>query len=272
MLIGATYQGIATALERRQFPRPGGMVDVGGHQLHIYCEGAGGPTVVLEAPAAGMSSAWGWVQPQVAPMTRVCSYDRAGLGWSEGADGPYDPAAAATELQALLDHAGEGGPNVIVGHGLGAAFATLYASRFGANTLALILVDPPDSADSGDRRRAVHLSRASPWLARVGVLRATHVLSKNAAGLPEPSGGALAAFLNWPDHLTRAVEELTYWDQIVAHAGAAPLRPHIKVARMYVAGNEPVAFLTSRSAAAPVVTAIINAIGRIPGRADSRNP
>src|SRR5215211_4670781 len=87
LLAGATCQGVATAIERRQFPRPGGMVDVGGHQLHIYCVGTGTPTVVLEAPAVGMSAAWGAVQPSIARVTRVCSYDRAGLGWSEGIEG-----------------------------------------------------------------------------------------------------------------------------------------------------------------------------------------
>src|SRR6185369_14109164 len=59
LLAGATYQGVATALERREFPPPGLLVSVGDHQLHIYCTGTGSPTVVLEAPAAGLSAAWG---------------------------------------------------------------------------------------------------------------------------------------------------------------------------------------------------------------------
>ena len=96
ILAGATYQGAATALERRQFPHPGRLVEIGGRQLHIYCAGEGSPTVVLEAPAAGMSAAWGWVQPAVAKSTRVCSYDRAGLGWSEAGDSQYDPSVGAT--------------------------------------------------------------------------------------------------------------------------------------------------------------------------------
>ena len=83
VLVGATYQGVATALERREFPRPGALVDVGAQQLHLHCTGEGSPVVVLEAGALGMSSAWGWVQQDVAPVTRVCSYDRAGLGWSD---------------------------------------------------------------------------------------------------------------------------------------------------------------------------------------------
>ena len=83
VLAGATYQGVATSLERRKFPHPGRLIDVGGHQLHLHCTGEGSPTVVLESAAASMSSSWGIVQPRIARTTRVCSYDRAGLGWSE---------------------------------------------------------------------------------------------------------------------------------------------------------------------------------------------
>ena len=89
VLAGVTYQSVATALERRQFPYPGRLIDVGDHQLHIYCVGEGAPTVVLEAPAAGISVGWAWVQDDLGQTTRVCSYDRAGLGWSEAGEGGY---------------------------------------------------------------------------------------------------------------------------------------------------------------------------------------
>src|SRR5688500_7581523 len=168
VLAGATYQGAATALERRQFPHPGRLVDVGGHQLHLYCIGQGTPTVVLEAPATGMSSAWGWVQPDVAQITRVCSYDRSGLGWSEAGDRGYNPAAVPVELHALLEQAAEPGPYVVSGQGLGAAFATLYAAQYPSEVAGLILVDPP-VPDRPARRSVTRLLNASPWLARAGV-------------------------------------------------------------------------------------------------------
>src|SRR5215213_9404043 len=72
---GAIYQTIATAQDNAAYPAPGQMVDVGGYKLHIYCTGAGSPTVILEAGLANPSSIWGWVQPEVAKGTRVCSYD-----------------------------------------------------------------------------------------------------------------------------------------------------------------------------------------------------
>jgi len=266
VLAGATYQGVATALERRQFRHPGRMVDAGGHQLHIDCSGQGSPTVVLEAGAAGMSAAWGWVQPRIAAVTRVCSYDRAGLGWSEAGDLSYDSAAVAPALHALLDRAGEPAPFVLAGQGLGAAFATVYASRFGEQVAALVLIDPPADAARETTINSTRLVNASPWLARAGVLRAMRIMSSNAAGLPEPSAGALSAFLNRPDHLTRAASELSRWDETVALARHAPLREGMPVTRVEAAGADKVAFLTNRTHAAVAEAAIIEAVTRIRSR------
>ena len=148
LLIGATYQGVATAFERRRFPHPGRLIDVGGHQLHLYCTGSGTPAVVLEAPEATMSAAWALVQTSVGRVTRACSYDRAGLGWSEAGDEPFAPDTAAAQLHALLAQAGEGGPFVIAGAGLGAALARLYASRYPEETSALVLVNVPGATFS----------------------------------------------------------------------------------------------------------------------------
>jgi len=261
VLAGATYQGVATALERRQFRHPGRMVDAGGHQLHIYCSGEGSPTVVLEAGAAGMSAAWGWVQPRISAVTRVCSYDRAGLGWSEAGDLSYDPAAVAPALNVLLARANEHGPLVLAGQGLGAAFATLYASRFADQTAALVLIDAPsDIARGAAINSTTRLVNASPWLARTGLLRATRMLSRDAAGLPTPAAGALSAFLNRPDHLTRAASELSRWDETFALAQGAPLREGLRMVRVNAAGGDKVAFLTEAAQAGAATTAVLDAV------------
>src|SRR5688500_13627988 len=181
VLAGATYQGVATALERREYPRPGGLIDVGDHQLHLFCTGNGLPAVILEAPAAGMSAAWGDVQRRVDAKTRVCSYDRSGLGWSEASGRPFDPGRVPEELRELLSVAGEPGPFVVVGHGLGAAFARMYAGRPDADVAAVVLIDPPPEA--GTPARDSWMLTMSPWLARAGVLRAGRLLSSRADAL-----------------------------------------------------------------------------------------
>jgi pimeloyl-ACP methyl ester carboxylesterase len=264
MLAGATYQGAATALERRQFPHPGRLVNVGDHQLHIYCVGEGTPTVVLEAPAAGMSASWGWVQPAIARTTRACSYDRAGLGWSETGTTPYDPSRVADQLHTLLERAGEHGPYVLVGQGLGAAFATIYSTQYGSEVHGLVLVDPPDARERPARPPAtMRVVPAWPWLARAGVLRVTRLLTGTADGLPAESAARMRAFLNRPDHLTRAARELSRWDDAVRLAAAAPIAAEVPVRRLEAGGRDRVAFLTDSSRAAAVTSEVVGLARRL---------
>jgi pimeloyl-ACP methyl ester carboxylesterase len=256
ILIGVTYQGVTTAIERRAFPRPGRLVDVGGHQLHLYCVGEGTPVVVLEAPAAGTSASWGWVQQQLGTVTRVCAYDRAGQGWSEDR-GSYRPRIEAEELNTLLARGGERGPFVVAGAGLGASLATIFTSRFPAQVSALILVDvPPAEGPASQGGAFTRLSVLTPWLARSGLLRVSRALASLTDGLPEPSAGALRAFLNRPDHLTRAVDELSRWNQITTMAREASLRSSLPITRLEVVGSRPVAFLASEGDAALVTAAL----------------
>lgn len=256
LLLGATYQGVATALERREFARPGGLVSVGDHQLHIHCTGKGTPTVVLEAPAAGLSAAWADVQRQLSAVTRVCSYDRAGLGWSESGDRPFDPALVPGELRTLLTRANVPGPFVVVGHGLGAAFARMYAARPDADAAALVLVDPPAGSTG---MQPGWIMPASPWLARTGVLRAGRILSSRADGLA--GGGALQAFLNRPDHLARAADELLAWNDLVQETGGLqPASTGTRVITVNLRKGERIAFLTNPAAVETVVKAIEDAM------------
>jgi len=113
-----------------KYPLPGKMVDVGGYRLHINCQGtavAGSPTVVMEGGNAESCLTWAAVQPEVAKFTRVCTYDRAGLGWSERSPQPRTITNIADELAALLVGAGVEPPYVLVGHSIGGLFARFYA-------------------------------------------------------------------------------------------------------------------------------------------------
>jgi pimeloyl-ACP methyl ester carboxylesterase len=230
-LAGATYQGVINAVERRAFPHPGRLVGIGGHQLHLLCTGDGGPTVVLEAAAGVPSAGWAPVQARVAEFTRVCSYDRAGLGWSESESNAFTPAAAAEHLHALLAAAETVGPFVLVGHGLGASLAELYASRFAGETSALVLIDapwleqptPPWRPEWWEARPALW-----PWMARVGLLRLTRGPASFADGLSGPEGAAVRAFFYRPDHLRRAASELARWDEAMELAASAPPALHVE--------------------------------------------
>lgn len=265
-LAGVTYQGVATALERREFPRPGRLVDVGGHQLHIDCVGQGAPIVVLDAPAAGLSAAWGRVQPEVAQFTRVCSYDRAGLGWSEAREQPFGPQVAVEELRRLLAGANEKGPFVLTGQGLGASLAQTFAGNFPTDTAGLVLVDLPGTDAAGtDSALLVRFPRLTPWLARVGILRGFRLHERLAEGLPDSSRGALATFLDRPDHLTRSARELVRWNDVVAEGASAQPGPHVAVRRVDTSATGRIAFLTGEADAARVNAAIREVVTEVRG-------
>jgi hypothetical protein len=78
--IGGLYQTVSLFRERRAFPMPGRLVDVGGYKMHIYCTPQGSPAVILDSGLGDSFISWQNVQPQIASFVRVCSYDRAGLG------------------------------------------------------------------------------------------------------------------------------------------------------------------------------------------------
>src|SRR5438270_6403858 len=88
----------AVAASGVSFPVRGSLVPVNGHKIHLYCTGAGAPTAILEAPLAGVFKIWTPVQQTVSHFTRVCSYDRAGFGWSEPGPLPRTSEQLALEL------------------------------------------------------------------------------------------------------------------------------------------------------------------------------
>lgn len=131
-------------------PAPGLMVLVGEHRLHLNCAGQGEPAVVMDAGLGGTSLDWVRVQPELARYTRVCTYDRAGYGWSEPGPLPRSSRRIVEELRLLLHTAGVPEPYVLVGHSFGGYNVRLFASNYPEETAGLVLVD---SAHEDQSRR-----------------------------------------------------------------------------------------------------------------------
>lgn len=140
-LIGLGYQIVGMVQDRKQSPPPGQLIDVGGYKLHLYCTGEGSPTVILDAMGPGWSVYWSQVQPEIAKVTRVCSYDRAGFGWSDAGRLPRIGRRMAGELHQLLTNGGIAGPYVLVGHSLGGFVARLYRRAHPNDVVGIVLVD-----------------------------------------------------------------------------------------------------------------------------------
>jgi pimeloyl-ACP methyl ester carboxylesterase len=127
------------------------VLDVGGGvSLHMNCVGSGAPTVVMDAGHGNDGSVWIEVQEEVGLTTRVCVYDRAGLGGSsQPPPRPHTLPQMVRELHALLERAGVGGPYVLVGHSLGGVNSQLFASQYPNEVVGMVLVDSPTAFDEG---------------------------------------------------------------------------------------------------------------------------
>ena len=113
-----------------------------GRHMNLYCTGKGAPTVILEGGWTTTTMWWRTIQARVATTTRVCSYDRAGYGFSDAAALPRSAAPIAKDLGQLLKAAGERGPYIVVAHSLGGLDARLFAVQHRREMKGMLLIDP----------------------------------------------------------------------------------------------------------------------------------
>ena len=125
-ITGSLYEMIGRWRDTRRFPERGHLVQAGSIRMNIDCSGQGSPTVILESGSGGPSVDWLMVQPEVAKFARVCSYDRAGYGWSDSAPEPRSSLQIAHEIKHLLQAAGEKGPYILVSHSMGGYVIRVY--------------------------------------------------------------------------------------------------------------------------------------------------
>lgn len=138
---GAAYQRISQNRDRRANPMPGELIEAGGRKMHIDCAGAGSPTVILDSGLGDSYYAWHKVQPAIARFTRVCSYDRAGIGYSETSGGRRTSRIFAQQLHQLLRTAEIAPPYLLSGHSMGGFDVRSFASLYRNEVAGVVLVD-----------------------------------------------------------------------------------------------------------------------------------
>jgi pimeloyl-ACP methyl ester carboxylesterase len=176
--IGGAFETVAEATTSNS-PSAGGTYLVDGHRLFLNCVGSGSPTVVLFNGLGERTPSWAWVQPAVARETRVCTFDRAGQGWSGEAQEQQDGHELAADLHRLLSAAHVPGPYVLAGHSVGGTYALVYAMDFPKETAGVALIDSasPHQFDlpayPGFYSMWRRVSALLPSLARAGIARLT---------------------------------------------------------------------------------------------------
>jgi len=211
LMLSALSIGAAGAPQSGGTAPPGRLIDIDGHRLHIHCTGQGAPTVVIDGGAGTWSIHYSHIQAVLAGEMRVCTYDRAGLGWSDDGPLPRTSGRMAGELHRLLHAAGVAPPLLLVGHSLGGYTVRVYQDRYPEEVGGLVLVE----AAHETQWEALPPEWAAGVKTLVGALRERAELARH--------GGITAADVN-PGAFTAHAPE---WRE--AHV-AAQLTP-----RMYLA-------------------------------------
>jgi pimeloyl-ACP methyl ester carboxylesterase len=219
--------GLAMAAGRWDNPPRGVLVDVDGRKQRLVCEGqavAGVPTVIFESGIYSGSADWGYLQPLIAKGGRTCSYDRAGIGWSQPSTNPRDSASMARELHQLLGAAGERGPFVLVGHSMAGLLTRAYLSQYPTEVAGLVLIDAVDPNTDNIATARVWLKRAARVanlganLAPFGVVKPLGLFYANGIG---QSGIALKekrTMFGAPSHMRASAREI---EAVMEHVDVA---------------------------------------------------
>jgi pimeloyl-ACP methyl ester carboxylesterase len=234
---GIIYEQVSESKDLERFPAPGKLYDVGDHRLHLYCEGEGTPTVILEASGLGTTSGYDAVIPLVAKRTRVCAYDRAGMGYSEPNPRALTAAELSADLERLLKAAKLEPPYLIVGASIGGLTAEMFTRTHPEQVRGLVWLDAVDSQGLEVVGTEISSMRfkvcAAAWAGRVGLLRLIDPLHLDGrAAAVTYRASPFDAVCSLLGHLTESDQEL---------AGVAPLKEDLPLRAM--SHEQPVGLL-----------------------------
>jgi pimeloyl-ACP methyl ester carboxylesterase len=172
------------------------MIDVGGRRLHMLCKGpARGPTAIIETGAIASSLYYWKAQDSITAVARVCTYDRAGLGWSDPAPYPRTLKDRVEDLHALLRRSGAPGPYILVGHSMGALIVRAYAKLHPRDVAGVVVVEGSDPAfnSRADNLRRVKATAQQMGMAVQAATAGLDVPQLKAPGAPPEEAVALRA-------------------------------------------------------------------------------
>jgi pimeloyl-ACP methyl ester carboxylesterase len=195
MLSGFAYEMWARHASAAEFPPRGVLVDIGGRRIHLDCRGTG--AIVVFSPARHVRIA-SWSQYRIKWRRQLgLRYDRAGILWSDRAQGARNGAAIASDLHAALRAAGERGPYVMVGHSLGGPYVMTFARQFGDDVAGIVFVDASHPDQQRRMKEAIgqqaEPSMAGPKLAAALAWMGVPRLFAGSVGHPQAPARANAA-------------------------------------------------------------------------------
>lgn len=265
---GAATAQVPAVIPSATYTASARLVDIGGdRRLNLFCQGHG-PVVLMETGFSDTTMTWRKVQGQIATFATACSYDRAGLGFSDAADHPSDLVSNAADLERLIKAAGLGKP-VLVGHSLGGLYVGYYARTHPGQVAGLVLVDPSIfgqreiylkllGPEAMAKRDAGRLERVARYRHCLGLAKAGQLVpgrASDAQCLDDPPIEDPVLHAETDRQLARAQTQAATLSEDVSYAGETPTAPRPDEVQWYaappLAGDLPV-ILLKRPIAKPV--------------------
>ena len=181
LLLFITVLSLSVTVQASEKPYPGKLVDIGTHRLHVNCVGEGSPTVIIDSGIGGFSLEWSKVQNKLSNDYKVCSYDRAGYGWSDPGPTPRTTARITRELRILLSEAKITGPYILVGHSFGGYNIRYFASEYPDLVAGMVFVDAshPEQFNTEEFKREKPKTKTTLHKNSVRIRVMRPVVSKN---------------------------------------------------------------------------------------------
>ncbi|HXJ05683.1 MAG TPA: alpha/beta hydrolase [Candidatus Acidoferrum sp.] len=235
--VGASYQAIENGADARRFPQQGKSVLLGpafhNLTLNLDCRGRGGPTVILDSGLGVPAIGWNPVETEVAKFTRVCSYDRAGYGWSSPSELPRTSLQIVKELHALLDAGQEKGPYILVGHSFGGYNVRVYNGQYPGDVVGMVLVDASHEDQNERMSPAIQAfmkksiedlkrqQKLAPLLIRFGIARFAQRNQAEAPGVSKEFGKEMLYLQLQPKFIDASASEMSSFAESANEVRAA---------------------------------------------------
>lgn len=244
LVAGAIYQYVATISDYSKYPPRGVVINVEGRGLHLNCSGEGSPTVILESGLGGGSLDWSLVQPDVSKLARVCSYDRAGVAWSDPGESPRTALRITDELHKALGVAHIAPPYVLVGHSMGGIYVQTFAARYPNDVAAVVLVD---SSHQDQLQRLPGIPAFVPYLfkaaAPIGMGRIVNGMAGAQPNLTLEANAELAALYSRTSSIYATADEMVAIPESLQQLRDSPMelgdKPLIVLSRGLDEGGSP---------------------------------
>jgi pimeloyl-ACP methyl ester carboxylesterase len=200
------------SLDLSIYTKPQRLVEVEpGRRLNLVCIGKGSPTVVFDVGVGDPAGDWSLVQPRVASFTRACSYDRAGIGFSDEGHGHGSSLEIVDDLKRLLLAASIDPPYILVGQSYGGMNVRLYYYLHPDEVAGLVLVDPAhEDQDEGFRMLSPRALSRADWVAsrEPGRISRDKCIAAASRGANLNSAEFKECVVSPPDKLPEAVKPM----------------------------------------------------------------